>query len=137
MNQLIKTALQYLGPVAASLAMSVLKTVLNNAYRSFWIMMFQAVRVAEKRYIDDESKNGVARRKWVVDQVVIFAKEHKRMNFLQKFYFKKLIGYIVDLMLKKLNTSAAGHQWIEVVKDMEEFFNEQIKIIEPLESEIS
>ena len=126
MNQFLSEAGKMLFPLITSIAMRALKTVLNGMWKAFWQTILEGIKEAEINWYSSFIK-----KDYVVNSAMAFIEKHKKLNRLQKWAVKKLLGNIVDKIFEDLNKNK-GKKWVTVVQDLERELNNKLKIIDPV-----
>lgn len=126
MNQFLSEAGKMLFPLVTGIAMRALKSVLNGMWKAFWQTILDAIAEAEKTWND-----GFVKKEYVISSIMNFIEKHKKLNRLQKWAVKKLLGNIVDKIIEDLNKNR-GKKWVTVVQDLERELNSKLKIIDPV-----
>lgn len=126
MNQILKQALAYIGPIVGSIAMKALKSILNSVYRAFWFSMLDAIAQAEKDFV-----GGSIKKDWVILKVMDFITQRKKLNRIQSRAVKFLVSKVIDQIISELN-STSGRNWVKVISNIEEHLNKKLEIIDPL-----
>ena len=126
MNQFLSEAGKMLFPLITSIAMRALKSVLNGMWKAFWQTILDAIAEAEKYW-----NAGFIKKAYVVSSMMTFVEKHKKLNRLQKWAVKKLLGNVVDKIIEDLNKNK-GKRWVAVVQDLERELNNKLKIIDPV-----
>lgn len=126
MNQFLSEAGKMLFPLVTGIAMRALKSVLNGMWKAFWQTILEGIAEAEKTW-----KDGFIKKEYVVSSVIAFIEKHKKLNRLQKWAVKRLLGNVVDKIIEDLNKNK-GKKWVTVVQDLERELNNKLKIIDPV-----
>jgi hypothetical protein len=126
MNQFLSEAGKMLFPLVTGIAMRALKSVLNGMWKAFWQTILDAIAEAEKTWND-----GFVKKAYVISSIMNFVEKHKRLNGVQRWAVKKLLGNVVDKIIEDLNKNK-GKKWVTVVQDLERELNNKLKIIDPV-----
>lgn len=126
MNQFLSEAGKMLFPLITSIAMGALKSVLNGMWKAFWQTILEGIKEAENNL-----SSSFIKKDYVVNSAMAFIEKHKKLNRLQKWAVKKLLGNIVDKIIEDLNKNK-GKKWVTVVQDLERELNNKLKIIDPV-----
>jgi hypothetical protein len=126
MNQFLSEAGKMLFPLITSIAMGALKSVLNGMWKAFWQTILDAIAEAEKYW-----NAGFIKKAYVISSIISFVEKHKRLNGVQRWAVKRLVGNIVDKIIEDLNKNK-GKKWVTVVQDLESELNNKLKIIDPV-----
>ena len=126
MNQFLSEAGKMLFPIVTGIAMRALKSILNSMWKAFWQTILEGIKEAEKNWFSSFIK-----KDYVVNSAMAFIEKHKKLNRLQKWAVKKLLGNIVDKIIEDLNKNK-GKKWVTVVQDLERELNSKLKIIDPV-----
>ena len=126
MNQFLSEAGKMLFPIVTGIAMRALKSILNSMWKAFWQTILEGIKEAENNW-----SSSFIKKDYVVDSAMAFIEKHKKLNRLQKWAVKKLLGNIVDKIIEDLNKNK-GKKWVTVVQDLERELNNKLKIIDPV-----
>ena len=126
MNQFLLEAGKMLFPLITSIATGALKSVLNGMWKAFWQTILDAIAEAENTW-----KDGFVKKEYVISSIMNFVEKHKRLNGVQRWAVKRLVGNIVDKIIEDLNKNK-GKKWVAVVQDLERELNSKLKIIDPV-----
>jgi len=126
MKEFLNLAAKNLLPIVTMLAMNVLKGVLNVAWESFWLTIFEAIQEAEKNI-----SGSLIKKDEVIKKVMEFIAKYKKLSLVQTWAVKLFIGKVVDAAIEELNNDH-GKKWVDTVKDIEQKINQKINIIDPL-----
>ena len=126
MNQFLSEAGKMLFPIVTGIAMRALKSILNSMWKAFWQTILEGIKEAENNWY-----SGFIKKDYVVSSAMAFIEKHKKLNRLQKWAVKKLLGNIVDKIIEDLNKNK-GKRWVTVVQDLERELNNKLKIIDPV-----
>ena len=126
MNQFLSEAGKMLFPIVTGIAMRALKSILNSMWKAFWQTILEGIKEAEKNW-----SSSFIKKDYVVSSAMAFIEKHKKLNRLQKWAVKKLLGNIVDKIIEDLNKNK-GKKWVTVVQDLERELNRKLKIIDPV-----
>jgi len=126
MNQFLSEAGKMLFPLVTGIAMRALKSVLNGMWKAFWQIILDAIAEAEKTW-----KDGFIKKAYVISSIMNFVEKHKRLNGVQRWAVKRLVGNVVDKIIEDLNKNK-GKKWVTVVQDLERELNSKLKIIDPV-----
>ena len=126
MNQFLSEAGKMLFPIVTGIAMRALKSILNSMWKAFWQTILEGIKEAENNW-----SSSFIKKDYVVDSAMAFIEKHKKLNRLQKWAVKKLLGNIVDKIIEDLNKNK-GKRWVTVVQDLERELNNKLKIIDPV-----
>jgi len=113
-------------PLVTGIAMRALKSVLNGMWKAFWQIILDAIAEAEKTW-----KDGFIKKAYVISSIMNFVEKHKRLNGVQRWAVKRLVGNVVDKIIEDLNKNK-GKKWVTVVQDLERELNSKLKIIDPV-----
>jgi hypothetical protein len=126
MNQFLSEAGKMLFPLITSIAMGALKSILNSTWKAFWQTILEGIKEAENNW-----SSSFIKKDYVVNSAMAFIEKHKKLNRLQKWAVKKLLGNVVDKIIEDLNKNK-GKRWVAVVQDLERELNSKLKIIDPV-----
>lgn len=113
-------------PIVTGIAMRALKSILNSMWKAFWQTILDGIAEAEKNW-----NSGFIKKAYVISSIMIFVEKHKRLNGVQRWAVKKLLGNVVDKIIEDLNKNK-GKKWVTVVQDLERELNNKLKIIDPV-----
>jgi hypothetical protein len=135
MNQFLSEAGKMLFPLITSIAMRALKSILNSTWKAFWQTILEGIKEAENKMIYPVPcrswSSSFIKKDYVVNSAMAFIEKHKKLNRLQKWAVKKLLGNVVDKIIEDLNKNK-GKRWVTVVQDLERELNNKLKIIDPV-----
>ena len=119
MVSLIKNALY-------GIAMKFLAMLGQAGWDGFWHVLFWAVGQAEELW--QESGQGEAKKKWVVDTVVGFLQEKFEFGWILKTSLNLLVSQVVNTLIGQINEQL-GKDWVEHAYELEQKVVERFGIL--------
>ena len=82
----------------------------------------EGIKEAENKMFIDPGRSwflpALLKRLCCLNSAMAFIEKHKKLNRLQKWAVKKLLGNVVDKIIEDLNKNK-GKKWVTVVQDLE------------------
>ncbi len=115
--------------ILAQIGWRLLKWASQSLWDSFWSTFVWAIDKAEAVW--EDKGRGEAKKEWVVDTVMDFAKQQISLNFFTRRALRVFVSRAVDAALKNLNEEI-GKDWREHVEDLESYLADKIPFIDSI-----